>query len=189
MCCLILYFQTKILICLAMTATISGHRLVWSRTLAFHANAKLARNPGSNPGDRTILLLLLLFFYYNSPENVFSCSVVPDSIVAEPLMRQLMPVLLSSILLNSPALSSEYCNVIVSAKVTGWFEKNAGLPLTGMSSYDIVSDPTGVPSANRSYSIFEVVSVKSLLFVILSATLRSSCCSPSLPDKSSTPVS
>src|SRR5215207_833809 len=149
-------------------------------------NAKLARNPGSNPGDR---IILFFFFYHNSPENLFSCSVVPDSIVAEPLMRQLISVLLFSILLKRDAISSVYCNVRVSDIVTGWFANNAGLPVTGTSSYDIVSDPTGARSANRSYAILEVVRVNSLVFVIWSATLRSSLCSLSLPDESSTPVS
>ena len=94
-------------------------------------NAKLARNPGSNPGDR--MILTLFSFYHTSLENLFSCSVVPDSIVAEPLMRQLTSVLLFSILLKRDAISSLYCNVSVSDMVTGWFGKSAGLPVTGTS--------------------------------------------------------
>ena len=114
---------------------------------------------------------------------------MPDSIVAEPVIRQLISVLLFSILLKRFAISSVYCNVIVSGIVTGSFEKKAGLPVTGTSSYDMVSDATGAPSANKSYAILEVVSVNSLVFVTCSTTLRSSLCSPSLPDCSSTPVS
>src|SRR5918992_5571368 len=37
-----------------------GHRLVWSGHWPSMQNAKLARNPGSNPGDRMIHILLIL---------------------------------------------------------------------------------------------------------------------------------
>ncbi len=84
---------------------------------------------------------------------------MPDSIVAEPVIFQVISPLPFRILLNKSARLSEYSSVNVSGIVTDFFGKNAGLPLGGISSYDIMSVPTGAPSADSSYSIFDVVKV------------------------------